>query len=86
MKKAFTFIFMFGLCAHSAFSADMEKSRLSDETFVVETSDTDATDSLNRVSGKIESHFAPEENTYKAVHHGRSGPFSMNEEAYDVTS
>ena len=55
---------------------------LMDESFVVQTSDEDATDSLNRVAGKIDRGFAAEDYTYKSEHHGRTGPFSY-EDQYD---
>ncbi len=57
---------------------DLSKS-LMDESFVVETSDSDATDSLNRISGNIDTGFAPEGSTYQSNHHGRSGPFANND-------
>ena len=56
------------------------------EDFVVETSEDDATDSLNRISGTIDKGFAPEGSTYHSVHHGRSGPFTTHEDAYGVSS
>ena len=62
---------------------DAASKSLMDESFVVETSDGDATDSLNRISGKIDNGFAPEGSTYQSVHHGRSGPFA-NSEAHDA--
>ena len=64
---------------------DATSKSLMDESFVVETSDDDVADSLNRISGNIDSGFAPKESTYRAVHHGRSGPFTTHEDAYDVS-
>ncbi len=64
---------------------DNVSKRLMDERFVVETSDEDATDSLNRVAGTIDAGFASEDSTYHSVHHGRSGPFATHEDAYDVS-
>ena len=61
-------------------------SSLMDETFVVETSENDATDSLNRVAGTIDKGFISDDETYHSVHHGRSGPFATHEDAYDVSS
>ena len=52
---------------------------LKDEAFVVETSSEDATDSLNRVSGKIDLGFAAPEDTYKSTSHYKPGPFGRSE-------
>ena len=49
---------------------------LRDHAFVVETGDEDASESLNRVSGKIDLGFASPQNSYKAQHEGRQGAMS----------
>ena len=64
---------------------DSMPKRLMDESFVIETSDDDAMDSLNRVAGMPDTGFASKESTYKSVRHGRSGPFATHEDAYDVS-
>jgi len=61
-------------------------SSLMDERFVVETSESDAEDGLNRIAGKLDNGFLSEDSTYRSVHHGRSGPFATHEDAYDVSS
>ena len=58
---------------------------LMDESFVVETSEEDIDDSLNRISGNIDRGFAADEYTYKSEHQGRSGPFSHND-TYDPST
>ena len=82
MKKS-TPLFIAVLCF---LSAPAYSSSLKDETFVVETSESDATDSLNRVAGTIDKGFISEEYSYHSVHHGRSNMPATHEDAYDVSS
>ena len=56
--------------------------RFMDEVFVVETSESDMDDSLNRISGTGDRGYAPEEYTYKSPNHTTGGPFGR-QEAYD---
>ena len=55
--------------------ASVDKS-LRDHAFVVETGDEDASESLNRISGKIDLGFALPQYSYKAQHQGRQGAMS----------
>ena len=82
MKKSI-FLFIVAVCF---LSAPAYASSLKDETFVVETSENDATDSLNRIAGTIDKGFVSEEYTYHSVHHGRSNMPATHEDAYDVSS
>jgi len=56
--------------------ADVHRS-LRDEVFVVETSDEDISESLNRVSGNIDLGFTSEDQTYRSEHHYKAGPFGQ---------
>ena len=53
---------------------------LKDESFVVETDETSVSDSLNRISGKIDLGFATPEQTYTSEDHYRAGPFGRAEQ------
>lgn len=75
--KTFLFLSAFCLLSPSVWAA--EKSLMTD-AFIVETSEDDIDDSLNRISGSIDRGFASEEYSYKAKHQGRSGPFETREE------
>ena len=75
-------VFLALLLASPAFSEDdpfesIHRS-LKDEAFVVETSDEDAAESLNRVSGKIDLGFAGEDYAYQSEHHYGAGPFAQS--------
>ena len=78
----FLFFFCFGLSAGSATESDGKSKSLADETFVVETTDQDAADSLDRISGKIDAGILAPEYTYKSKSHGRAGALE-NSEAHD---
>ncbi len=52
---------------------------LMDEAFVVETSDEDATETLDRISGDIDLGFSSKEDTYQSEHHYKAGPFGQSE-------
>ncbi len=89
-KKVFISITVLCFISTSAFSSERVKSEsvgvsLMDESFVVETSEEDATDSLNRVAGTIDKGFISSDSSYRSAHHGRSGPFATHEDAYDVS-
>ena len=60
-------------------SEDAPKS-LTDEIFTVETSEDDASESLDRISGNIDRGFSSKEYTYKSPHHGKAGPFAYEQE------
>ena len=83
MKKIFILLACTICYSTTLFAA--EKS-LMEEGFVVETSEDDMSESLDRLSGTIDKGFAPEGSTYRSPHHGRSGPFATHEDAYDVST
>ena len=80
MKRTTFFLAaMFCLMSVSAYAS------LMDESFVVETSENDATDSLNRIAGTLDKGFISDEHAYRSEHHGPAGPFATHEDAYDVS-
>ncbi len=70
------------------FAVSTVQASLMEEGFVVETSDSDAVDSLNRVSGKIDTGFVSKDSDYygSSMNHNGAGPFARQEHAYDVSS
>ena len=52
---------------------------LKDNPLVLETDEQSARESLNRVSGQIDTGFASEENTYRSDNHYKPGPFGRQE-------
>ena len=53
--------------------------RLMDESFVIETSETDLDESLNRLSGIGDRGYASEDYTYHSENHGKAGPFGRQD-------
>jgi len=52
------------------------KENLMNNTFVLETNDESAAESLERISGKVDMGFSSPENTYKSEDHYAPGPFA----------
>ncbi len=48
---------------------------LRDGSFVLETDEQSASDSLNRISGNIDTGFSAPENSYESQEHAGAGPF-----------
>jgi hypothetical protein len=65
--------------AEEASVPDYLKPSLMDQAFVVETSEEDMNDSLNRISGDDYRGYAPEEYTYKSSNHYKGGPFGRQD-------
>jgi hypothetical protein len=81
MKKSIIFILLlysFPAFAEENFLPAGHRS-LKNGTFVVETSEEDSVQSLDRISGHIDSGFAPKEETYQSENHYRAGPFGKTE-------
>ena len=51
-----------------------------DETFVVETDEDSVSDSLNRISGKIDLGFSSPDQSYRSSDHYAPGPFGRAEQ------
>ena len=86
MKKTilfFVLLLSLGAFARAADSddplADARKS-LKDEIFTVETDETSASESLDRVSGNIDLGFAALDQTYQSTSHYRPGPFGRQDD------
>ena len=85
MKKALLFSVFFlslGAFAKASDSDDPPagtRKSLKDEIFTVETDETSASESLERVSGKIDLGFAAPDQTYQSSSHSRPGPFGRQE-------
>jgi hypothetical protein len=80
MKKLTTFVLLF--LSFPAFAGDDDplagvRRSLKDDVFVVETSEEDAAESLNRISGNIDRGFSSEDYTYQSEHHYKAGPFGQ---------
>lgn len=56
-----------------------------DQAFVVETSEEDLDDGLNRISGNIDRGYASEEYTYKSSSHNKAGPFERQDASDDAS-
>ena len=56
-------------------SNDLKKS-LMDSAFVLETDQESASESLERISGKIDMGFSAPENSYRSEEHPGAGPFA----------
>ena len=52
---------------------------LKDQAFAVETDENSVSDSLNRISGKIDLGFSAPEQSYDSSDHYRPGPFGRQE-------
>ena len=52
---------------------------LKDQVFVVETDSDSASDSLNRISGHIDTGFSSFDQSFESSDHYRSGPFAQQE-------
>ncbi len=72
----------FSVPGHSEEGKLPPRPRLMDERFVVETSETDLDDSLNRLAGLGDHGYASEEYTYRSENHGKAGPFGR-QDAFD---
>lgn len=88
MKKSFVFILL--LFSSPAFAQEADPltgfhRSLRDEVFVVETSEEDMSESLNRISGNIDLGFTSVDQTYQSEHHYKAGPFGQAE-AMDTLS
>ena len=59
--------------------ASQQSSRLADQSFVVESSDTDLDDSLNRISGNIDLGFSSPDQSYQSEDQTKAGPFGRQE-------
>lgn len=56
-------------------SNEKRNESLMNNTFVLETDDQSASESLERISGKIDMGFSAPENSYKSADHYAPGPF-----------
>ena len=54
-------------------------SHLRDALFIVETDENAAAESLNRISGKIDTGFSSPQQSYKSENHRKRGPLSENQ-------
>lgn len=88
MKKSILFVLLlisFPAFAEEADPLESIHRSLMDEAFVVETSDEDMSESLNRISGNIDLGFTSIDQTYQSEHHYKAGPFGQAE-AMDTIS
>ena len=75
MKKISLFLisFLFISCSAQAGLKDDLKAG----SFIVETDEDSATDSLNRIAGDIDLGFTSEDQEYKSPDHYQPGPFAL---------
>ena len=82
MKKSLVFtLLFFSSCAFAEEAdplANFHRS-LRDEVFVVESSDEDASGSLDRISGNIDLGFASQDQSYQSANHYKAGPFGQTD-------
>ena len=79
MVKIIVAIFILnGFCAASLYAegggCPLSESR--QKLFEVETTEEDAAESLNRISGDIDRGFSSPEQTYESASHGKAGPLA----------
>lgn len=70
------------LAAHSFAAEDLLSpytGSLRDSLYVVESSELDPTESLNRVSGNIDRGFAGSDSSYQSASHYVAGPFGQQD-------
>jgi hypothetical protein len=81
MKKYGSLALLFFLWAGLSFvSSSAEPSdpgaKSRDTLYAVETDDTDASESLNRIAGHIDTGFAPKKNTFRSEEQYGPSPFA----------
>ena len=79
MKKsvfAAALIFLAASVGAAADSPGPGKKTLQEDVFSVSTEDLDLSESLNRVSGQIDTGYSSPEQSFHSKDHGQAGPFA----------
>ena len=60
--------------------SEYTNTSLKDQLYVVDSSELDPTESLNRVSGNIDLGFSGSDSSYQSVSHYMAGPFGQQDQ------